>query len=494
MPFAFFTLSTLSTQGKLLVSGGQIIALCAWASVALPVQAAKLRSTPPVADLRQCVPAWPKQSLRNEETGTVIVAFQVDQEGRASDVAVSKSSGFVALDTATIAAIRQCEFKPATKNGKKVAAATKISFTWTLEDDVPTQAGNTPPARRQASAPQRQAPNRASIGPAGFSAALDEAQSCMRARVFPCAIAALENADKLAKTDSDRRKLRTSRDELAVEQHKWEQQTLRSASLQGALDEASNCTRARVFACAETALANAAKWVDTEEDRRKLNDRREQLSAARQRLLREVESERQEEMARVERVAREERQARKDRLASEERYAAMRRENERRLAEEEEEESEARESSRRAAMSTVKTQQEQNQSFIDSLNRGTQSMQNTINQRQVAERERSAERDRMARQEREERDAERRRDSARELAQRQQSEDARIAAARRDSQRRIAEEATVQNDCADYLNEHGSNGADLNRLAAESNARLRAKGIPQCKRSNSSAPAHGVSR
>ncbi len=87
-----------------------------------------------VANFASCAkPVWPKQSLRDENTGTVTLGFKISEDGRVDDSLVKKSSGFVALDEAAREGIAKCRFKPATQGGKPVAAWMQMQYVWTLE-------------------------------------------------------------------------------------------------------------------------------------------------------------------------------------------------------------------------------------------------------------------------------------------------------------------------------------------------------------------------
>ena len=88
---------------------------------------------PAVADFRTCAkPVWPKQSLRDENTGTVTLMFKISEDGRVEESKVKKSSGFVALDEAAREGISKCQFQPATQGGKPRAAWMQMQYVWTL--------------------------------------------------------------------------------------------------------------------------------------------------------------------------------------------------------------------------------------------------------------------------------------------------------------------------------------------------------------------------
>ncbi len=94
---------------------------------------APLAVTRPVADFGTCAkPVWPKQSLRNENTGTVTLQFKISEDGRVEESKVKKSSGHPALDEAAREGITKCMFKPATEGGKPKAAWMQMQYVWTL--------------------------------------------------------------------------------------------------------------------------------------------------------------------------------------------------------------------------------------------------------------------------------------------------------------------------------------------------------------------------
>ncbi|MFL6710711.1 MAG: TonB family protein [Massilia sp.] len=86
-----------------------------------------------MADFKSCSkPLWPKQSLRDENTGTVLLGFLVDEHGKVLDSTVKKSSGFAPLDEAARTGISKCSFKPATLDGKPVQEWMQMQYIWTL--------------------------------------------------------------------------------------------------------------------------------------------------------------------------------------------------------------------------------------------------------------------------------------------------------------------------------------------------------------------------
>jgi len=82
------------------------------------------RTAPPEAldAARNRGPAYPEASRRRGQEGTVQLELSVDANGRVVHVRVTESSGFSALDAATVEALREWRFRPAQRAGLPVAA------------------------------------------------------------------------------------------------------------------------------------------------------------------------------------------------------------------------------------------------------------------------------------------------------------------------------------------------------------------------------------
>ena len=99
-----------------------------------PAPPAKSIKTAAVANFNTCAkPEWPRSSLRNEETGTVTLAFVIGIDGRVVESKIMKSSGFRELDKAAVNAISKCVFKPGTTDGKPEQSSMQMQYVWTLE-------------------------------------------------------------------------------------------------------------------------------------------------------------------------------------------------------------------------------------------------------------------------------------------------------------------------------------------------------------------------
>lgn len=82
-----------------------------------------------------CVkPEWPKEALRKEQTGTVILSFLIDAEGKVTESKIVESSGYELLDNAARYGIEKCRFTPATIDGKPTAGWQDLQYIWTLEE------------------------------------------------------------------------------------------------------------------------------------------------------------------------------------------------------------------------------------------------------------------------------------------------------------------------------------------------------------------------
>jgi protein TonB len=76
--------------------------------------------------LHNPAPAYPAQSRRLKEEGTVLLLVRVSVEGTPLSVEVRNSSGFERLDEAGLQAVRQWRFVPAKRGGENVAASVLV--------------------------------------------------------------------------------------------------------------------------------------------------------------------------------------------------------------------------------------------------------------------------------------------------------------------------------------------------------------------------------
>ena len=115
---------TLALSTMRLVAAGALLALSACATVEAPLIRAKMIGCPR--------PVYPRDALRNEQTGTTTLLFRVGTDGLVHDTKVVKSSGHPSLDQAAMV-LNACRFVPATRGGKPVESSEPIQFVWTLE-------------------------------------------------------------------------------------------------------------------------------------------------------------------------------------------------------------------------------------------------------------------------------------------------------------------------------------------------------------------------
>ena len=89
-----------------------------------------------VTDFSSCEsPEYPPSSKRNDERGTVTIAFLIGVDGRVADSRIEKTSKYPALDRAARKALSLCHFKPGTVDGQPVQSWTSVAYVWTIKDD-----------------------------------------------------------------------------------------------------------------------------------------------------------------------------------------------------------------------------------------------------------------------------------------------------------------------------------------------------------------------
>lgn len=111
------------------------------ASVALATSPAPPTPPPPartipataVQYLDPPAPVYPAASRRLNESGHVLLRVEIDTQGRARQVLLSRSSGSSRLDEAARAAVRAARFKPYTENGEPLVVWTTVPIVFELE-------------------------------------------------------------------------------------------------------------------------------------------------------------------------------------------------------------------------------------------------------------------------------------------------------------------------------------------------------------------------
>ena len=90
--------------------------------------------TAAVADFNSCAkPKYPQAALKAKHTGTVTLAFLIDESGTVADGKVKDSSGHADLDQAALDGIKLCKFAPGTKDGKPHQGWMHMKYIWTLK-------------------------------------------------------------------------------------------------------------------------------------------------------------------------------------------------------------------------------------------------------------------------------------------------------------------------------------------------------------------------
>jgi periplasmic protein TonB len=81
--------------------------------------------------VRPPAPAYPRESSRRREYGTVVLRVLVDPSGRAAQIQVERSSGYERLDAAAREAVQKALFRPYEVNGVRQAAQVLIPIEFT---------------------------------------------------------------------------------------------------------------------------------------------------------------------------------------------------------------------------------------------------------------------------------------------------------------------------------------------------------------------------
>lgn len=85
-------------------------------------------------DARACpTPAYPINAYRNGESGSVLLALLVANDGRVLESKVQKSSGSSDLDKAARKALSQCRFKPASSDSQAEPTWATLTYVWSID-------------------------------------------------------------------------------------------------------------------------------------------------------------------------------------------------------------------------------------------------------------------------------------------------------------------------------------------------------------------------
>ncbi len=103
------------------------LSACLLAGAALQASAGEISPD----ETKACnTPAYRREWESNEESGQVLLSFQVDANGKVKSVKLLESSGWPDLDSASVRALKQCVFKSAAPDSKNWGA---VRYTWVLK-------------------------------------------------------------------------------------------------------------------------------------------------------------------------------------------------------------------------------------------------------------------------------------------------------------------------------------------------------------------------
>lgn len=104
------------------------------ASAAAAVASAGRVRAAVVVDARACpTPKYPHNSYYNGESGSVLLALLVGNDGKVIESKVQKSSGFPELDRAARRALTQCKFQAASGDAQGEPVWTNLTYVWSLD-------------------------------------------------------------------------------------------------------------------------------------------------------------------------------------------------------------------------------------------------------------------------------------------------------------------------------------------------------------------------
>jgi TonB family protein len=105
----------------------RLFSACLLAGAALQANAGEIARFDP----NECnTPTYNRDWERNEESGQVLLSFQVDAKGKVMAIKVVQSSGWPDLDSASVRALKQCVFKKAASESKNWES---VRYTWVLK-------------------------------------------------------------------------------------------------------------------------------------------------------------------------------------------------------------------------------------------------------------------------------------------------------------------------------------------------------------------------
>ena len=99
----------------------------------LPPQPVMLACELSVSCPERSPPEYPRQSMRMNEEGKVVLRVELGEDGHITNAVVKLSSGYPRLDEAALSAIKTWRCRPSVQNGVAVRAMALQPFNFTLE-------------------------------------------------------------------------------------------------------------------------------------------------------------------------------------------------------------------------------------------------------------------------------------------------------------------------------------------------------------------------
>lgn len=91
----------------------------------------KLRSAMPVMPCKR--PAWSREAIERQMTGTVTMKFLIDTDGTVLAKEIVKSSGHKMQDKAALEATARCKLAVAPQEGQREKEWVVLQYVWTLD-------------------------------------------------------------------------------------------------------------------------------------------------------------------------------------------------------------------------------------------------------------------------------------------------------------------------------------------------------------------------
>ena len=79
-------------------------------------------------------PAYPRESRKAGEQGTVLLNVQLDERGQILNASIQNGSGYPRLDAAALESVRKWRFRPARQGGKTIQSQALIPIRFSLND------------------------------------------------------------------------------------------------------------------------------------------------------------------------------------------------------------------------------------------------------------------------------------------------------------------------------------------------------------------------